>query len=343
MLLRWLFRILAVILLLWLLPYSWTLILAMITAILLDGLVSFLQDRLKWKRGTSVLVSFLIYIGGLAGLGYIFVSVIIQQIITLSETFPSFIKEIFYSVILPSIRKWENYAQTLPKDVILSVEDMMEKGIQSLEAFFRSLIESIVQLATILPGFFIEFLIYLIALFLFSLELPGIKRSIKNLFQEKTYEKVSFVYNELMMAGWGFVKSQVILSLITFIMAYSGLLILKVPYTLLLSMLIVIVDILPILGTGSVLVPWAVVVILQGNQNLGIGLIALFFIITVVRRIVEPKIYSANMGVSPLAALVSLYLGFKVLGFAGLFIGPALVIVYEALKKAGVIKIKTAI
>jgi sporulation integral membrane protein YtvI len=343
MLLRWLIRILVVISLLWLLPYAWTLILAMITAILLDGLVSFFQDKLKWKRATSVIVSFLIYIGGLAGLGYIFVSVIIQQIITLSEKFPGFVKEIFYTVILPSIRKWENYAQTLPKDVILSVEDMMEKGIQSLEAFFRSLIESIVQLATILPGFFIEFLIYLIALFLFSLELPVIKRSIKNIFQEKTYEKVSFVYSELMMAGWGFVKAQIILSLITFIMAYSGLLILKVPYTLLLSILIVIVDILPILGTGSVLVPWAVVVILQGHQNLGIGLIALFFIITVVRRIVEPKIYSANMGVSPLAALISLYLGFKVLGFAGLFIGPALVIVHEALKKAGVIKIKTVI
>ncbi|WP_108671963.1 sporulation integral membrane protein YtvI [Peribacillus acanthi] len=343
MLLRWLIRILVVITLLWLLPYAWTLILAMITAILLDGLVSFFQNKLKWKRVTSVIVSFLIYIGGLVGLGYIFVSVIIQQIITLSEKFPGFVKEIFYSVILPSIRKWENYAQTLPKDVILSVEDMMEKGIQSLEAFFRSLIESIVQLAAILPGFFIEFLIYLIALFLFSLELPVIKRSIKSIFQEKTYEKVSFVYSELMMAGWGFVKAQIILSLITFFMAYSGLLILKVPYTLLLSILIVIVDILPILGTGSVLVPWAVIVILQGNQNLGIGLIALFFIITVVRRIVEPKIYSANMGVSPLAALISLYLGFKVLGFAGLFIGPALVIVYEALKKAGVIKIKTVI
>jgi predicted PurR-regulated permease PerM len=111
-----------------------------------------------------------------------------------------------------------------------------------------------------------------------------------------------------------------------------------VKYTMLLALLIVIVDILPILGTGSVLVPWATIVWAQGNPHMGIGLIILFFVITIVRRIIEPKIYSANMGLTPLASLVSLYLGFKVLGFIGLFLGPAVLIIYNTLKKAGVIK-----
>ena len=126
-------------------------------------------------------------------------------------------------------------------------------------------------------------------------------------------------------------------------MAFLGLSILGVPYTTLLSLLIVVVDILPILGTGSVLVPWAVIAILQDSSTLGVGLIILFVVITVVRRIVEPKVYSANLGLTPLAALVSLYIGLKVLGVAGLFIGPALVIVYETLKKAGIIRWKVTI
>ena len=95
----------------------------------------------------------------------------------------------------------------------------------------------------------------------------------------------------------------------------------------------------PILGTGSVLVPWAIVAILQSNHFLGIGLLVLFIVITVVRRIVEPKVYSSSLGISPLAALISLYIGFKLLGLMGIFLGPAMVIVYDTLKKANIIKL----
>ncbi|MGG4265939.1 AI-2E family transporter [Peribacillus simplex] len=87
-----------------------------------------------------------------------------------------------------------------------------------------------------------------------------------------TYQKISLVYQDLSMAAVGFIKGQILLSLITFIMAYGGLW-LNVKYTIPLTLLIVVVNILPILGTGSVLVPWAVIVWAQGNHHLGIGLV----------------------------------------------------------------------
>ncbi len=113
---------------------------------------------------------------------------------------------------------------------------------------------------------------------------------------------------------------------------------LRVDYPILFSLLIVVVDILPILGTGSVLVPWGIFHIANGHSATGIGLIVLFVAITVIRRTIEPKIFSSNLGISPLAALVSVYLGFRLLGFLGLFVGPAIVIVIEAMVKAGIIK-----
>ncbi|GAA3331144.1 hypothetical protein GCM10020331_086530 [Ectobacillus funiculus] len=90
------------------------------------------------------------------------------------------------------------------------------------------------------------------------------------------------------------------------------------------------------------LVPWAVIAIIQDNQPLGIGLLILFAVITIVRRIIEPKkIYSTSMGISPLAAIISMYIGFKLLGFVGLFLGPTLIIIYDALKKkSGIIQMK---
>ncbi|CAH0344300.1 sporulation integral membrane protein YtvI [Bacillus sp. CECT 9360] len=344
MLLRWFWRIVILLLVIFLVPYSWTLIFALVTAMLLDGLVSSISDTFKLKKRLwSVLIAFLVYVGGLLGLIFIVISVLTIQIINFSQKTPGLVREIYSSAILPFIRQWEKYSQSLPSEVIRSVEDALERGITSLERFTQNLVESTVQLVAVVPGFLIDFLIYLIALFLILLEFPLIKLKLRAFMKESTYQKMSLVFRDLSKAGIGFLKAQVFLSLITFTMAYTGLWLLNVPYTLLLSILIVIVDVLPILGTGSVLVPWAIVALFQGNQHLGIGLLIMFIVITIIRRIVEPKVYSANMGLTPLAALISLYLGFKILGFIGLFLGPALVIVYETLKKAGVIKMNIRI
>ncbi|PLT31262.1 sporulation integral membrane protein YtvI [Peribacillus deserti] len=335
---KWIWGIVIFALIILLVPYSWTLIFAFVTAVLLESLVAPIQEKAKLSRRWSVLASFLIYTGGLLSFVYFCISVLSRQIINSSQIVPGFVRELYQTVFLPSIYKWESYSESLPKDVIISIEETMEKGISGLEVFFQKLVQNIIGLVTLIPGFLIEFLIYLVALFLFSLELPRIKRGIKEFLKPETSKKLSLVFNDLTKAGIGFFKAQIILSIVTFAMASIGLWILKAPYILLLSILIVFVDILPILGTGSVLVPWAVISLLQGHQGLGIGLIVLFMTITVVRRIIEPKIYSTNMGLSPLAALISLYLGFKLIGFVGLFLGPALVIVFDTLKRAGAIR-----
>lgn len=337
---RWFWRAAILSGLLFLIPYSWALIFALLTAIILDGLVSFISKTLKLHRLWGVLISFIMYVGSFIGLIYFLLSVLIKRIIIHSEKFPSIIREIYLTAILPVIRQWEQYSQTLPPNLIQSIELTVEKGVIALEGFTKDFVQEMVQFVTLVPALFIDFLIYLIALFLISLELPMLRKKLSSFLKESTYQKISLVYRDLSKAAIGFIRAQIVLSLITFVMAYSGLWVLHVKYTIILALLIVIVDILPILGTGSVLVPWAFIVWTQGNHHLGIGLIILFLVITIVRRIIEPKVYSANMGLTPLASLVSLYLGFKVLGVIGLFLGPALLIVYNTLKKAGVIKLK---
>ncbi|XHU85278.1 sporulation integral membrane protein YtvI [Peribacillus muralis] len=320
------------------LPYSWALVLALLTAILLDGSVRFISETAKLHRLWAVLISFVIYVGGLLGITYFAFSVLIKKIIVYSEELPGLIREMYLTALLPVIRQWEQYSQTLPPNLIQSVEQTMEKGVKALEGFTEGFVQDMVQFVTLLPGLFIDFLIYLIALFLISLELPKLRKKAVQYLKTSTFQKISLVYQDLSMAAVGFIKAQILLSLITFTMAYGGLWLLNVRYAIPLALLIVVVDILPILGTGSVLVPWAAIVWAQGNHHLGIGLVILFLVITIIRRTIEPKIYAANMGLSPLASLVSLYLGFKMLGFLGLFLGPSILIVYDTLKKAGVIK-----
>jgi predicted PurR-regulated permease PerM len=110
-----------------------------------------------------------------------------------------------------------------------------------------------------------------------------------------------------------------------------------------LALLIIIVDILPILGTGSVLVPWGIFSITQGYMFRGVGLIILFITITVLRRIIEPKILGERIGLGALATLISIWVGFKVLGVLGIFLAPLVVILYKALVKAKVIRYRLRI
>ncbi len=337
---KWIIVALLTLVVILLIPYSLPIIFALLTAMLLDGVVGVFQHRFKFKRIYAVLTTFLLYIASLTLLGYFLIDTIFQQLLTLSKKVPNFAKELYATVILPSINRWKDYSETLPGNVLSSIERNLENAVNSLDTYVRSLIEYTIGLATTIPAFLLEFLIYLVALFLISLELPRLKAKMESYLTEATKEKMYLVAGQLSRAGVGFIKAQIFLSLLTFVMAYIGLWLLGVPYTALLSLLIVVVDILPILGTGSVLVPWAVVAILQGNEHLGIGLIAMFVIITVVRRTIEPKVMSSNMGISPLAALVSLYIGFKLLGFIGLFLGPTLVILYDALKNAGIIRFR---
>ncbi|WP_110928949.1 sporulation integral membrane protein YtvI [Bacillus massiliglaciei] len=340
---RWAWIITIVLVSILLIPFSLVLIFAFFTALMLDRLVAFLCKRGGLSRIWAVLGSFLIFIGGAAGLLYFSVSVLVKQILVFSDKLPAILRELYTGTLLPAIKRWEYYSEAMPANVMKSVENAAERGINSLEGLAQNIVESILQMAASVPGLFIDILIYLIALFLFSLELPVIKKGIRQMFREATYQKIMMVYKDLMKAAMGFLKAQILLSLITFILALAGLMILHIPYPMIWSLVIVCVDILPILGTGSVLVPWALFLFFQGSEHLAIGLIILFFIITVTRRVIEPKVYSANLGLTPLASLISLYVGFKLLGFFGLFIGPAFVIIFETLKRAGIIKFQVKI
>ena len=118
--------------------------------------------------------------------------------------------------------------------------------------------------------------------------------------------------------------------LITFSLLLIGFLVLGIKYALILSFICAIVDILPILGVGSVLIPFAIIEFAKGNLKLGIGLVVLYLIITVSRQIIEPKIIGAKIGIHPLLTLFSMYLGLSLFGVFGIILGPFTVLILKA-------------
>jgi sporulation integral membrane protein YtvI len=322
-----------------LVPYSIPLLLALVTALMLEPVVLFFTQTGRMKRVFSVTLTFLLFLAVFGLGGYWVTAKLIVQAIELTKRLPALSRSLFESVE-KYIWMWQNYYASLPMETVTTIQKLLDALKNSAMSAASNLAEGVVGMAAGLPAMLLVTVVYLVGLFLISLDLPKLRTGFMNMFTNSAREKVDLVLTQLSRATVGFIRAQLILSLMTYVLALSGLLILHVKYAAIIAFLIVLVDILPILGTGSFLVPWAVYNFFTGNTRLAIGLLILFTVITVIRRIVEPKILGSSLGISALAALASMYLGFQLLGFIGLILGPAVVIIIEALRKAGFIKFK---
>ena len=116
--------------------------------------------------------------------------------------------------------------------------------------------------------------------------------------------------------------------LLTFCELLVGFLVLKIDYAFVLALVIAFVDFLPVLGTGAILLPWGIILILMNNISMGVGILTLFAVTTVVRQIAEPKIVGDSLGVHPLVTLAAIYLGYRVLGIWGMILAPLVALLF---------------
>ena len=128
-----------------------------------------------------------------------------------------------------------------------------------------------------------------------------------------------------------YLRAYVLLFLLTLAELLIGFLLLRVHYAFLLALVTAVLDILPVLGVGTVLVPYAVLSLVTGHTGLGVGLLILYGVITVVRQVVEPRLVGKSLGLHPILMLVSFYAGFKLFGVAGVFVGPLLTMLIKGL------------
>jgi sporulation integral membrane protein YtvI len=221
-----------------------------------------------------------------------------------------------------------------------TLRDGLSSVLKSLSGLLSGLSGYLLSAAAIIPNFFLGFVVFLLSLYLISMSLPLLRESFLSIFEETTATKMDAVLTTLKKAINGFLVAQLILSLITFLLMLTGLIILNSGYALALAFLVTLVDILPVFGTGSVLIPWGLYECFNGNRYLGIGLLILYVVTLVVRRVMEPKVLGDAIGIGALPALVSLYIGFKLVGVAGLILGPLFVILYKAMRGVGLLDIK---
>ncbi len=321
------------------LPISIPLILALITALILNPLVRLMQRRTKISRKFSVIIVFTLFLLVVVFIGATVISKAVTQVINLVEDVPVYVNQM--NVIYQS---WEEqlqrYTDDLPSEFVSQVSESIESNLHTLGEVVRErfTLENIAQIFAKIPEYLISILVYLIALFLFMLELPILKTKMYQLLTKETAEKVTFMNARLASVFFGFFKAQFLVSLIIFLVSLIGLFIIIPEVAIIMSLIIWAVDLIPIIGSIIILGPWAAYVLLAGDTVLGIQLAVLAVILLAIRRTVEPKVMGEQIGLSPLATLISMFLGLKLLGIWGFILGPLLVIIFTSAKEVGIFK-----
>ena len=122
--------------------------------------------------------------------------------------------------------------------------------------------------------------------------------------------------------------------LITFAMLLVGFLIIDVEYYFLLSVILALIDFLPVLGVGLALIPWGLFLLATGDLYRGMGLLILYAVIMITRQITEPRIIGDSLGIHPLVTLFAMYLGFTLFDIVGMILGPVAALIVKSLLTA---------
>ncbi len=220
------------------------------------------------------------------------------------------------------------FGDIIPEELREQIASAFKGAVGSL---LTSVAEGLTRFAASVPRALIFVIISVIATIYFSLDLENINLGIKKLLPERVFELSVKVKDGFLSVGVKYLKAYSLIMLITFFLMLIGLSVLRVRGAAPIALIIAVLDILPVLGVGTVLVPWSIFSFFSGNTFMGIGLLILLLVNEITRQILEPKIIGKNLNIHPLLTLILLYSGYALFGFAGLILLPLAAVIINIL------------
>ena len=199
------------------------------------------------------------------------------------------------------------------------------------EALLSFLPRVLLALFTALPRFLFAVVIGIVASVYFSLDLDRINQGVRSFLPPRAFALLLKLKGGVLKTVWGYARAYSIIFLLVLTTLLLGFCFLRIPYALLLSFTVALLDILPVIGVGTVLIPYSIYAFAVGNTWRGVGLLVLYAIIFVGRQWAEPHIIGRRFGIHPVLSLIFLYLGTKLFGFTGLLLAPLFAVAFKSL------------
>lgn len=302
-----------------------------IISILIEPMIRFLKNKTNISRKTSsIIVLVLVFV--------ILIAIMSWGVITLINEMSNFLGGIniyFEKIINLTQYIWKWLGQfNLPEDINYLLQNSVTEIFSELSNLLKNYMSKILQSVSSIPKVFIYTIITILATYFISSDKFYILDRMEHHIPKKWVGKFRTHLSEIISALGNYLKAEIILILITFIVVTIGLNLfyvigMRIEYPFLMALFIGFIDALPILGAGTVFVPWIIIEFLNSNNSLASCLLGLYILIIVLRQILEPKLVSNKIGIHPIFTLIAMYTGFKLIGILGMLIGPVALVILK--------------
>lgn len=319
-------------------------ILAFLLVNLLNPIVKKLQARFAIKRtAVSVILMILFYIVVGAALFLLVFNILLfiwKFAVNISDTY-------YPEIIKPTLTNmWSNiseYIDDLPPDWQVVANNFQADMMQQIQKFAVGLAPALLSLISgitrSIPRFFIAFLFTIMLSFFISIHYEKVTTFLEAQLSPKTLNLISEVKKIIRNTVVNYLGALLVMMGVTCLEMIVGLSIMRIEHAFIVGIGIALLDALPVFGTGTVLIPWAIINVIEGDFKRAAGLVILYLVAVVVRNIIEPKIVGDKLGMNPIITMVSIYIGFRLIGVLGMIFIPILAQILIQLHMAGTIKL----
>jgi sporulation integral membrane protein YtvI len=308
-------------------------VLAFIFSMITQPIAKFINRKTHLSAKVSTIISIVAFFLVLFGLISIVSIKFIEEIYNLSKNLRGSSAQ-FNELWNKSLDQGFVYIDYLPKEFITQIQSYTGEFINFAARSATTFVNQTIRFITSIPTLIVYTSITILSTLLMSIDKNDIVKFLEHQFPISWLNKIYNIKRDILSVFGSYLIAQLILVTICFFELLIALnlflsLGLNVKYPLIFSIVISLIDALPILGAGAILIPWSIFSFITGDIKLGFAIFILYVIVLAVRQLLEPKLISQKIGVHPLVTLVSMYSGFKLLGIVGFLIGPIVMIILK--------------
>lgn len=271
-------------------------LIAFIISLLLEPIIKWMMKKTKLKRKTSSIIVFIIAIGIIIGLLSWGITSLIAETGSLLSNFNEYV-DIAYNYIQNFIDNFDFSKFQIPESVMNTIQNSAMQFLETIIEWAKNALMGVVGFITSIPKIGISVAITLLALYFICVDKIYMLDQLEHHLPETWVKKIGVHLKGIIHSLGGYLKAEVILIIVSFVISLIGLYIFhfigwNVPYPLMIALIIGFVDALPIFGSGTVMIPWAIVLAFTGDIKLALAIFILWAIMSIVRQFIEPKIVS---------------------------------------------------
>lgn len=304
------------------LPLMYPFLLGTLLALGAERAADFLERRLRLPRFLAAGLAVGALVAGLGGLLLLLAALAVSQLGGLCEALPS-----IAATVRSGLALLENRLLSLGSGLPgyrQAITGLFSDGEELITKVGRLVLGRAGAILTRLPGQTLSLGTALLSGFMICAKLPNIRTRLRARRADPRLETLQKALGKLKNTGKLYLCSQLKLMGVTFCLLFAGFSLLRVGYPLLIALLVTLVDALPVLGTGSILIPWALVCFLEGSTARALGLLGLYATAALTRSVLEPKLVGSHLGLDPLVTLMAMYCGLRLWGLGGMLLLPML-------------------